>query len=110
MNITNQILYNKINPTFGTYSEERKTGPYKYWTSTKFFREDLNWNDFVFMLFQKYKGVPQVNIRCFGCSDGEEPYSLAMKLDVVLGKYAEKFFPIVAKDFDKTSIFKLGQL
>ena len=106
MQITNQITTNRITPSFRMYSEHRSdVASYNYWTTTKFFRDDLNWNNFVFMMHNKYKDVDKVNVQCFACSDGEEPFSLAMKLDAYLNEKSAKFFPIVAKDFDKTNIY-----
>ena len=76
----------------------------KYNTNTCFFRSDLNWKDFVNYLNTKYKNTQKVNIIDFACSTGEEPYSLAMLLDLQLGKDAEKFFPIRAFDIDEDNI------
>lgn len=89
-----------------------KQGNLLYKTTTCFFREDLPWDRFVKFLSQKYKMVEKVNIINHACSNGHEPYSLAIKLIQNLGEEAEKFFPIQAKDFDSYNIenAKRGQI
>lgn len=81
-----------------------KQGNLLYKTTTCFFREDLHWDSFVKLLNQKYKMAEKVNIINHACSNGQEPYSLVIKLIQHLGKDAEKFFPIQAKDFDSYNI------
>lgn len=72
-----------------------------YRNNSCFFRKDLVWDKFVDLLEKKYKNVDKVNIHCFACSDGSEPFSLAMMLIEKLGyKKAQKFFPIIASDMD----------
>lgn len=76
-----------------------------YENITRFFKRDLDWNKAVDNLIQKYKNVDKVNMYCYGCSDGSEPYSWAMLLTEKLGKKeAQKFLPIIAKDIDDTVI------
>lgn len=71
-----------------------------------FFRDDLDWLKFVEMLKDKYKNTKKVNVYCFACSDGAEPFSLAMLLmEKLKPKEAQKFFPIIASDKDE-GIFK----
>lgn len=67
---------------------------------TKFFRDDLNWKNFVKLLSDKYKNVKNVNILNLACSDGSEPLSLMSILIHRLGSEADKFFPIKASDAD----------
>lgn len=67
---------------------------------TTFFRDDINWNTFAETLNEKYKNEDKVNVYCYACSDGSEPYTLAMLLISKLGEEAKKFFPIIAKDKD----------
>ena len=44
-------------------------------------------------------------ILCYACSDGSEPYSIALSLINRLGyTEAQKHFPIIAKDIDETMI------
>jgi len=70
--------------------------------NTSFFRTDIeDWNKFTNNLIKKYIDTDKVNIHCFGCSDGVEPFSLAILLIKKLGeKGAKKFFPIIASDID----------
>ncbi len=74
---------------------------------TTFFREDLDWNRFADNLIDRFRADKKVNIYCLACSDGSEPYTLAMLLISKLGKKnAEKFFPIIASDKDKIILKK----
>ena len=81
-----------------------KNGDLMYKTTTYFFRDDLCWDAFITLLRNKYKTASRVNIINHACSNGEEPYSLAVKLIHSLGENAEKFFPINAKDIDSDNI------
>lgn len=68
---------------------------------TWFFRIDLEWDKYADYLIEKYKNQDKVNVYCYACSDGSEPYSLAMILISKLGyEGAQKFFPIKARDID----------
>ena len=73
----------------------------KYRNTTYLYRGDINWHDLRNYLAWKYKGTDKVNVYCYACSDGSEPYTLAMELDNYLGENAKKFFPIMAKDIDE---------
>lgn len=74
---------------------------------TCFFRDDLDWPVFVDKLINRYKNADKVNVHCFACSDGSEPFSLAMSLLSKLGgKKARKFFPIKASDKDAVILRK----
>lgn len=78
-----------------------ETGKFLYKTSSSFFRPDLEWNKLTDMLIRKYKDANKVNIHCTGCSEGAEPFSLAMLLIEKLGEQgAQKFFPIKASDIN----------
>lgn len=78
-----------------------------YKNVTGFFRADLNWDKFSTHLIENYKDQKKVNVYCYACSDGSEPYSLAMILIKKLGeKAAQKFFPIIAADIDEFMINK----
>ena len=81
-----------------------KGGIFLYRTTTYFFRDDLNWNTFINLIWDKYKNVDRVNVINHVCSNGQEPYSLATMLMEKLGEEAEKFFPIIAKDVDEDNI------
>ena len=100
VNCINNISYPYSQPSFKHYNAKKKTMLYSFYTCTEFFRQDLAWNRFIDLLKMKYKNADKVNIICHACSDGEEVYSLALKLIAKLGKEAEKFFPIIARDID----------
>lgn len=92
-------------------------GEILYKNNTWFFRNDLNWDKFSNLLIEKYKDTPKVHIRNYACSEGAESASLVMILIKKLGlKKAQKFFPIIASDFDpvilenpQKGILKLSQ-
>lgn len=74
-------------------------------TATSMFRDDMYWGDFAVRLNEHFKDLPRVNIINHACSDGSEPYTLAISLIEELGaEGAKKFFPIIAKDKDKVVI------
>ncbi|MCM1002755.1 MAG: hypothetical protein NC408_00260 [Candidatus Gastranaerophilales bacterium] len=75
-----------------------------YKNKTNFFRNDLNWENLVKFLDEKYKNTDKVNIINTACSDGTEPFSLAVILMEKLKSKAAKFFPIYASDIDETMI------
>ena len=69
---------------------------------TMVYRNDISWNKLHEFITNKYKNTPKVNVYNYACSDGSEAYSLA--IDIIHRtenqEDAEKFFPIIAKDFD----------
>lgn len=68
-------------------------------------REDVDWKKFVHFIDKKYKNQDKVKINCFACSDGSEPYSLAIHLINELGiQKAKKFLPIEASDISEPVI------
>lgn len=73
---------------------------------TSFFRQDIkDWDKFVDYFERKFKDAEKVNIYSLACSSGDEPYSLAIKLIEKLGeKKAQKYFPIIASDYDEKII------
>lgn len=74
-----------------------------------FFRDDLKWDKFVNKLISNFQANDKVNVYCFGCSEGSEPFSLIMFLIEKLGvDEAEKFFPIKAFDISE-KIFEDAQ-
>lgn len=81
-----------------------KSGKLAYKNRTDFFRNDLDWNKFVYFLDTKYKKAQEVNIFNAACSDGSETFSLAAILLAKLKSAADKFFPINASDADKVII------
>lgn len=107
---TNNHIYK---PTFQSNVRvvRNKSGKMIYRNTTKFFRGDLDWEAFGKYILNKYKNTPKVNVYCYGCSDGSEPLSLAMLIKEIIPT-PDKFFPIIAKDIDKTiiNIAKTGKI
>ena len=69
---------------------------------TEMFRDDLNWEALADHISKDEK--PK-KIYCYACSDGSEPYSIAMALITKLGyDKAKKYFPIIARDIDENVI------
>lgn len=103
--ITNPY-YNTYRPAFGTNTRcvKNKTGQILYRNTTNFFRKDLKWDMFGKFLKAKYKNTAYVNVINYACSDGSEPLSVAILLNEIFGKEAKKFFPLIAKDFDRSVI------
>ncbi len=102
-----KILSSKYNtPAFhgNRRSVFDKKGALMYKTTTYFFREDLNWDRFVSLIRDKYREAEKVNIINQACSNGQESYSLVVKLIQKLGEKAEKYFPIKAGDIDYDNI------
>ena len=97
-------IKNIYNPSFRSYSRRIVDNDYPYYTTTEFFRPDLNWEDFVHYIDNEYKNADKVNIICHACSNGEEPYSLAMLLNHRFKNKADKYFPIIAKDLNIENI------
>lgn len=77
-----------------------------YRNTTQFFNYDLDWNKLSAYIADKYQNIDKVNVICQGCSDGSEALSVAIMLKEKFGSDADKFFPIIAKDFDKYIISK----
>ena len=104
MQIQNQPQYNKniCNPSFKSYYQPvtEVLGRPISTNNTSFFRAELEWNKFTDFLIKKYQHTDKVNIHCYACSDGAEPFSLAILLIKKLGEGAKKFFPIIASDID----------
>lgn len=72
---------------------------------TLFFRNDLPWSSLAWYISKQFKEAEKVNVYNFACSDGSEPYSLAIALIERYGvEGAKKFFPIKASDVDKKII------
>lgn len=81
-------------------------GKILYRNTTNFFRDDLDWKKFLDFIKEKYKNTPKVNVICHACSDGSEPMSLVMLLREHLPEEYKKFIPVLAKDIDKTVIYR----
>ena len=96
--------YNNI--SFGsvmrTVYNNNNTENIKYRNNTSMFRIDLDWN---LVIDKIVEGEMPRKIYCYACSDGSEPYSIAIGLISKLGwNKAQKYFPIIAKDVDEKMI------
>ena len=101
MRINNNVSHK---PNFKSYSKLKFNEKIPFYTTTMFFRKDLDWDAFTNMINDEYQNTQKVNVICHACSDGEEAFSLAAKLKTLLKSSSEKFFPIIAKDIDKENI------
>lgn len=106
INDFNVKRYNNDCPNFSFMGNSRKVkdalGELKYRNNSAFFRPDLRCNRLADKLIEKYHDVDKVQIYNYACSEGAEPYSLAMILIKKLGKEkSKKFFPIIASDIDE---------
>lgn len=106
----NQTYYNNniYAPNFTSSCREvyNELGKLTHRNDTSLFRSDLgDWNKFAEYIGNKFKNCDKANIYSLSCSAGDEVYSLAMKLIDKYGeKEAEKFFPIIATDYDHNII------
>lgn len=95
------------NYTTACYDENDRENSTKmvYSNRTFFFRKDLPWKSLPVYLCRQFRGVEKINVYNFACSDGSEPYSLALSLINDLGEErAKRFFPIKASDVDESVI------
>lgn len=94
------------NPSFCSNTRQVfKDNKLLYKNKTNFFRDDLSWEKLTEFLNNKYKYADKVNVVNAACSDGTEPFSLAVILMEKLKSEAAKFFPIQASDIDATMIY-----
>ena len=104
--ITPYKYNNKV--SFGTLEreiyEDRKSEKLRYRNNTMIFRDDIRWKRIINYITEDDK--PK-QIYCYACSDGSEPYTIAIMLISKLGwEGAQKYFPIIAKDIDPYVIKK----
>ena len=99
--------------TFGAWSRDvyktDKSGFYQtllHRNNTCFFRDDSFWVSLTNFLEKKYARTSKVNVYCYGCSDGSEPYSFVMQAMSKGDKFVKKFLPINASDYDTVAIEK----
>lgn len=104
--------YSNTNNSFGSNSRiysmsntkfKNKTSSPEMKTTTRFFREDLCWKNFIAYILDNFKNSNAVNIISYGASDCSEAYSMVIAL-IESTKNAQKFFPIKAYDCDKEII------
>ncbi len=108
INQINQTYYSK-QPSFG-YWKRDVVVPGKGLVNrndTSFFREANFFPRLTKMLSEKFKNAPKVNVYSFGCSDGSEAFTFAMRMLTMIGEEnPQKFFPIIARDIDPVAIQK----
>ncbi len=73
--------------------------------TTRFLRDDLPWECLRKILDEQFPQDEKINVYNFACSDGSEPYSLALTLIEQYGEEgAKRFFPIYASDIDEAMV------
>ena len=94
------------NPSFGLflYTIKDKDGNAVNRCDTAIFRNDLDFDEVVNFIDKKYESVNQPKILDYACSDGEEIYSVLSLMDSMLGKKAQKFYPVTAKDINSDAL------
>ena len=102
--------YSGRNVSFGTIErivyqpEQNGSRKIQHRNHSYLFRFDLAWDTLVKHITKDDKAR---KIYCYACSDGSEPYSLAIALISKLGREkAQKYFPIIARDSDEFVINK----
>lgn len=78
----------------------------KHRNDTCFFRDSEFWAKLNYYLVKKYINVPKVNVYSYGCSDGSEPFTFVMQMLSIHKESANKFLPVIAKDYDLIAINK----
>lgn len=74
---------------------------------TCFFREENFFPRLTKLICEEFKNTPKVNIYCYGCSDGSEPFTVAMRMLTMQDESnPQKFLPIIARDIDPVAIQK----
>ncbi len=105
VNNYNMPVYRAAAPAFGASMRTVRQGEKLVnGVITEFFRDCFNWIEGTAFLVSKYKNADRVNVINYASSDGSEAYSLAMRLLKAHDKEAEKFFPIICRDIDKTFV------
>ena len=103
-----KIIPNQFNQCNFTSNYKKYKSPYnsnyvvqdEIYTTTFMFRNDLNWKELIPYIDMLYKDKEQVNIYNVACSDGSEPYTLAISI-LEQSKNPSKYFPIKASDIHK---------
>lgn len=104
--LVSRLNSNSYKQSFGTTREKTSCGKkITNWKHTDIARQDVDWNRFIDELLNRYpKGA---KIFCYGCSDGSEAYTIALKLIQKIGvEKTRKLYPIIAKDIDEQIIRK----
>ena len=92
----------KYNPNFGTNIRSYFIGPNKdeVYTQTQINRPDLDFKEAARLFLDDFKDCKSVKIYNMACSDGSEAFTLAIHLNEMNPKEANKFLPIIATDID----------
>ena len=103
---TQKYKSKSTNPSFGIWERDvyRSGKLYDYKNNTGFFRNEYFGNGLTNFLSEHFKNTKKVNMYCYGCSDGSEPYTFIMRMLNSPEKKPEKFFPIIARDIDSEAI------
>jgi len=72
--------------------------------ATGMFRSEINWGNLGNYFDKRFKDQDKVNTYVYACSNGSEAYTMSILLSEMFRDEADKFFPIIAKDIDKTRI------
>lgn len=105
-------IQNQYNPNFNSWTKTvykqvgaKTVDNIQHRNTTSFYRRDLDWPNLTKFLVEKYKNTNKVNVYCYGCSNGSEPYTFLMQLCSNWPEnISKKFLPIMAKDYDKEAI------
>ena len=106
MQIQSVNNYN-VRPSFGYWRRETVVKGGIFRNDTSFFREQNFFPMLTKFFSEKFKDVSKVNVYSYGCSDGSEPFTFAMRMLTMKNeKEPKKFFPIIARDIDSVAIQK----
>ena len=95
------------NPSFGYWRRETVVKGGILRNDTSFFRGENFFPMLTKFFSEKFKDIPKVNVYSYGCSDGSEPFTFAMRmLTMNSEENPQKFFPIIARDIDPIAIQK----
>ena len=100
------IVQNQYQPKFKSNSRwvYDKYGKELYKTTTYYFRDDLDWENLIKFLCNKYKDAPKINFINHACSNGMEPISFVISLFLFAPEQIKKFTPIIARDINHENI------
>lgn len=102
-NISHKIGFPRFKANYRCYTDESL----KNKTETngliaeysELFRKDIDWLNLAEIIENNFKNIDRVNIYSLACSNGAEPYSLAIALNET-SKNLDKYNPIIAIDKD----------
>lgn len=103
----NYIEYKKNPLPFRSWKREVRTYNSINRNDTSFFRDGDLFAKLIDYIVKFFKNDSKVNLYNYGCSNGEEAYSILMYLISKFPKdIVDKFTPIIAKDIDNFAIEK----